>query len=139
MNVICTRCGATDVTCEALINPNTKEFKEYTGESFLYGYCNSCENNVVLTDVDVVAEEIQAEYDDFIKDRGEEPTVAFCLITWKDTSDSEEVRIALTNDTGLDDGIFFYCPTLTGLKSLTTFGGEDFIVTEIYNFQSPDL
>lgn len=135
MKVICTRCGTTDVTCEAVINPNTKEFKEYTGESFIYGYCNSCDNNAVLTDVDVVIEEIQAEYDDFVKDRDEEPTVASCLIAWKDSNDSGEVRIALTNDTGRNDNIFFYCPTLTGLKSLATFGCEDFILTEIYNFQ----
>lgn len=135
MNVICTRCGATDVTCEAVINPNTKEFKEYTGESFTYGYCNICDNSAVLTDTDVVAEEIQMEYDDFIRERGEEPTVASCQITWKDDNQTEEVRISLLNDAGEDDDIFFYCQSLPRLKSLTTFGCEDFIITEIYNFQ----
>lgn len=135
MSIICTRCGATDVTCEAVINPNTKEFKEYTGESFIYGYCNICDNSAVLTDTDVVAEEIQVEYDDFIRERGEEPTVVSCLITWKDDNKMEDVRISLLNDTGCEDDIFFYSQSLPGLKSLATFGGEDFIITEIHNFQ----
>nr|WP_303917980.1 hypothetical protein [Bacteroides intestinalis] len=135
MNVICTRCGATDVTCEAVINPNTKVFKEYTGESFTYGYCNSCDNSTVLTDTDVVTEEIQVEYDNFIQERDEGPTVASCRITWKDDNGTEEVRISLLNDTGEEDDIFFYCQSLSGLKSLATFGCGDFIITEIYNFQ----
>lgn len=33
-----------------------------------------------------------------------------------------------------EDDIFFYCDDLSGLKSLCEFGGEDFIVTEIYDF-----
>ena len=135
MNVICTRCGSTDVTCEAIINPNTKEFKEYTGESFIDGYCNICDYSAVLTDTDVVIEEIQEGYDDFIRERGEEPTVVSCLIIWKDDNDTEKVRISLLNDTGEEDDILFYCQSLSGLKSLATFGCEDFIITEIYNFQ----
>lgn len=37
MNVICTKCGGTKVSCEAMIDPNTKEFHNYTDESFQYG------------------------------------------------------------------------------------------------------
>ena len=36
-NVICCKCGSTNVTCEAMINPNTKDFDHYTDESFQYG------------------------------------------------------------------------------------------------------
>lgn len=33
-----------------------------------------------------------------------------------------------------DDTIFFYCNGLEELKSLAEFGGEDFIVTDFWNF-----
>lgn len=42
MNVICTKCGGTKVSCEAMIDPNTKEFHNYTDESFQYGWCGKC-------------------------------------------------------------------------------------------------
>lgn len=35
MSVICTRCGSTDVACEAIVNPNGNVFMRYTDESFL--------------------------------------------------------------------------------------------------------
>lgn len=62
MNTRCTRYGVKNVPYEAVLNPNIKEFKEYTGESFIYGYCNSCNKSEVLTDTDDVAKEILAEY-----------------------------------------------------------------------------
>ena len=54
MNVICTKCGGTKVSCEAMIDPNTKEFHNYTDESFQYGWCDQCGHGTVLTDTDEV-------------------------------------------------------------------------------------
>lgn len=136
MNVICTKCGCTNVACEAMINPNNKEFINYTDESFLYGWCESCNTGVILSDTDEIQVEIQQEFDTFVKENGKEPHYASCEIVWKDTNDYYDVKIQLSNDTGEDDDIFFYCSSLNGLKSLATFGGEDFIVTEINSFKT---
>ena len=78
---------------------------------------------------------IQKKFDVFVKENGKEPHYANCHIVWKDTNDNYDVKIQLSNDTGEEDDIFFYCNSLNGLKSLATFGGEDFIVTEINCFE----
>lgn len=136
MNVICTRCGSTNVACEAMINPNNKEFKNYTDEAFLYGWCDNCKTCAILSDTDDTQIEIQQKFDAFLKDYGKEPLYANCHIVWKDTNDNYEVKIQLSGDTSEEeDDIFFYCSSLNGLKSLTTFGNEDFIVTDIYSFE----
>lgn len=51
---------------------------------------------------------------------------------WKD----ERVRIKLSQnvDEATDDTIFFCCNGLEELKSLAEFGGEDFMVTDFWNF-----
>lgn len=48
----------------------------------------------------------------------------------------KRVRIKLSQnvDEARDDTIFFYCNGLEELKSLAEFGGEDFIVTDFWNF-----
>lgn len=138
MNVICTKCGCMDVSCEAMINPNNKAFKNYTDESFLYGWCESCNIGVILSDTDEIQVKIQREFDAFIKVNGKEPHYVSCEIVWKDTNDYYDVKIQLSCDTGEDDDIFFYCNSLSEFKSLTTFGVEDFIVTEINSFHSLD-
>ncbi|MDD3038092.1 hypothetical protein [Bacteroides sp.] len=137
MKVICTQCGRMNVSCEAVINPNTKEFKEFTSESFFYGFCNDCNESVILTDVDETMDRIQAEYNKYVNMNNAIPKVASCKIVWKDTKDVSDVRIALSLDcqNDDDDDIFFYCNSYEDLKSLSGHGGEDFIVTEIYNFQ----
>ncbi|WP_286043868.1 hypothetical protein [Xylanibacter rodentium] len=134
MNVICTKCGGTKVSCEAMIDPNTKEFHNYTDESFQYGWCGKCGHGTVLTDTDEVKEEIDRIYQRYVEEKKEEPKYAVCVIVWKDDNNSELVNIRLSSDNNPDedDGIFFYCDGLSGLKSLCEFGGEDFIVTEIH-------
>nr|DAY86326.1 MAG TPA: MqsA [Caudoviricetes sp.] len=135
MNVICTRCGGTDVSCEAMINPNTKEFQNYTDEAFLYGWCENCKTGVLISDTDEIRTEMQKKFDEFVKNNGKEPHYANCHIVWKDTNDNYDVKIQLSGDTGEDDDIFFYCNSLDGLKSLAIYDCEDFIVTEINSFE----
>lgn len=133
--VICTKCGGTNVTCDAVINPNTKEFKRYGSEAFLDGNCNDCDDWVYLVDVNEVLEKLQLEYDDFLKSMGTEPEVASCEIVWKDGKKCEDVRIKLNTDKQDGDDIFFYCNSLDELKSFTDFCGKDFMISWIYNFQ----
>lgn len=136
MTVICTKCGCTDISCEAMINPNNKDFKHYTDEAFKYGWCERCKLGTVLTDVGEVKQNIKSRFQEFVEENKREPEYANCRIVWKDTNQEEDVKIQLSADSNpdVDDDMFFYCDSLEDLKSLTEFGGEDFIVTECYGF-----
>lgn len=135
MSIICTKCGGTNVTCEALIDPNTKKFDHYTDESFLYGWCDDCKTGTVLTDVDEIKNDIKEKYQVFYEKNRMEPQYANCHIAWKDNRDCCDVKIMLSADTGLDkEDIFFYCDSLNDLQSLAEYGKTDFIVTECYSF-----
>ena len=137
MSVICTKCGGTNVSCEAMINPNTKEFNNYTDESFSYGWCDDCGIGAVLTDIEETQSEINTKFSEFVNENHKEPEIANCRIAWKDGEEGYDVKIQLSADSNPDedDDIFFYCDSLNGLKSLTAFGVEDFIVTECYSFE----
>ncbi len=80
---------------------------------------------------------IQEAFDEYIKENGKEPNVADSQITWQDDENTCDVNIQLSVDSNpeTDDRIFFYCDGLNDLKSLTTPGGEDFIVTDFYHFE----
>lgn len=136
MNIICTKCGCTDISCEAMINPNSKEFKHYTDEAFLYGWCENCKTGVILTNTEETQIDIEQKFEAFVKENTKEPYYAVCRIVWKDTNENYDVTIQLSVDTGEEDDIFFYCNSLNELKSLATFGSQDFIVTEIYSFDN---
>ena len=124
MAVICTKCGSTDVLCEALVNPNTEKVVSYHDGAFMYGFCENCKDESVITDTNG------------IKVEKKEPDYAECQIVWKEDGKDERVRIKLSQnvDEATDDTIFFYCNGLEELKSLAEFGGEDFIVTDFWNF-----
>lgn len=46
MGYICTRCGGTNVACEAIVNPNTGKIIDYFDGSFMHAICSNCENEV---------------------------------------------------------------------------------------------
>lgn len=133
MNVICTKCGSTNVRCEAMINPNTKELHHYTDEAFDYGWCDKCGFGSVLTDTDAVKAEIDRQYQEYLAENKVEPKYAICVVVWKSDGDSELANIQLSSDHNPDedDDMLFYCNGIPGLKSLCDFGGEDFIVIDI--------
>ena len=93
MNTICTRCGSPDVSCEAMINPNTNELRNYTDEAFLYGWCETCGFGSILTDTDEVKSEIEKYFRQFMELHVEEPDYAVCDIVWKDSNKIETVKI----------------------------------------------
>lgn len=45
MGYICTRCGGTNVTCEAIVNPNTGKIIDYFDGSFMHAICAGCVGN----------------------------------------------------------------------------------------------
>lgn len=53
--------------------------------------------------------------------------------TAKQCREANKPKIVML-DEATDDTIFFYCNGLEELKSLAEFGGEDFIVTDFWNF-----
>lgn len=133
MNIICSKCGGTNIMCEAMIEPNTKKFDHYTDESFLHGWCNDCHTGTVLTDVDEVKNNMSKQYLVFKEPYGIEPQYTNCRIVWKDDREQEDVKIMLS--AGLDgEDVFYNCNSLNGLLSLAECGNEDFIITECYGF-----
>lgn len=62
MKVICTRCGGTNIACEAIVNPNTGKIIDYLDESFMHANCGDCKEEVVITDVDRVKKDIDSMF-----------------------------------------------------------------------------
>lgn len=106
--------GTVHITCPAGETsgvykvPDTKE--EYSAES--------------------LREKIKTKYREYIKANGSEPLFADCRIRWSDDGTKEEVQIKLSEEVipQEDDGVFFYCGSLTDLLSLTEYGVEDFVL-----------
>lgn len=73
MKVICTRCGGTNIACEAIVNPNTGKIIDYLDESFMHANCGDCKEEVVITDVDRVKKDIDSMFFKFVKKNGKEP------------------------------------------------------------------
>ena len=127
--------AANAETCEAMINPNTKDFDHYTDDSFQYGWCDNCKIGTVISDTSEVKKGISQKYKEFKEIYNTEPQQALCRIIWKDDMKETEVSIALENiPEEHDNTIFFYCDSLSDFMALAEYGGEDFIVTECFNF-----
>jgi len=135
MSVICCRCQGANVSCKAMINPNTKEFIHYTDESFYYGWCDDCKTGRALTDPVEVKSKIEKAYKEHRKSQ-KDPLYASCEIVFTDEDVvPREVLFKLSLDVGSDDDeIFFYCNGLEELKSMTESSGDDFIVTDFIHF-----
>ena len=137
MSIICTRCGGTQVVCEATVNPNTKVITEIPEDALLSGRCETYKARSVLTDVEKTKAAIENGFAEFVKANGRKPHYANCQIVWKDTNDSENVKIRLSENCESDgNDMFCSCDSLHALESLAEFGEEDFIVTECYRFKT---
>lgn len=86
----------------------------------------------------IVMQDISTKFLEFCNECGHEPEYANCQIEWLDDHNQYDVTIKLSCDMDEeeDDNIFYYCNSLKELESLTETGHEDFIVTEIYSFES---
>ncbi len=137
MSVICTRCGSTNVACEAIVNPNGNVFRRYMDESFVYGQCEDCGTYPELTDPDEVKMGIDRLYQEFKSYSDTEPDYANCRIVYKDDGNDLNVKISLKADdkaAAMDENIFYHCDSISDLKSLAEYGGGDFILAECFQF-----
>lgn len=100
MAVICTKCGSTDVLCEALVNPNTEKVVSYHDGAFMYEYCNNCKDESMLTDTEGVKCDMENKYRQFCKVRKKKPDYAelekLCGKKWVNPYKPEEERFVLT-------------------------------------------
>ena len=67
MGYICTRCGETNVVCEAIVNPNTGKIIDYLDESFMHAICSNCENEVIISNIEGVKHEIDLRFHEFVE------------------------------------------------------------------------
>lgn len=84
MGYICTRCGGTNVACEAIVNPNTGKIIDYFDGSFAHAICGDCENEVIISNVEEVKHEIDLRFHEFVERTGKEPEYVECQIVWYD-------------------------------------------------------
>lgn len=82
-------------------------------------------------------EHLQRKIDDMFKAYTDthkaEPLYASCCIKYLDNSPLADVTIKLNNELDdQDDSLFYYCNSLTDLKSLCGFGINEFILTDVY-------
>lgn len=136
MKVICTRCGGTNIACEAIVNPNTGKIIDYLDESFMHANCGDCKEEVVITDVDRVKKNIDSMFFGFVKKNGKEPEYVECQIVWKDTGDDQRttIKLSLSINDDDNDNVFYYCNGIESLKSLVEYGVGEFIVIDCWSF-----
>lgn len=96
MGYICTRCGGTNVACEAIVNPNTGKIIDYFDGSFMHAICSNCENEVIISNIEEVKHEI-------VERTGKEPEYVECQIVWKETGDEQRTTIKLSLSINDDD------------------------------------
>lgn len=87
MGYICTRCGGTNVACEAIVNPNTGKIIDYFDGSFMHAICSNCENEVIISNIEEVKHEIDLRFHEFVERTGKEPEYVECQIVRKETGD----------------------------------------------------
>lgn len=73
----------------------------------------------------------------YVDEHNDEPLYVSCCVKFLDNSPLCDVTIKLNNELDdQDDLVFYYCKSLTDLKSLCEFGTGDFILTEVYEFSN---
>lgn len=115
MGYICTRCGGTNVACEAIVNPNTGKIIDYFDGSFMHAICSNCENEVIISNIEEVKHEIDLRFHEFVERTGKEPEYVECQIVRKETGDEQRKTMKLSlniNDDDNDD-VFFYGGKIT--------------------------
>jgi hypothetical protein len=136
MSVICSKCFDTKVSCEASVNPNTKEFIGFTDDSFEYGWCEVCGEGLCLIDTDQTIADIDAGYNKYRINNNKEPVYASGQVNFRgDEGIFQNVVIKLSLEVGEDDDkIFYNCKDIDELKELATPTSNDFLLTGFFSF-----
>lgn len=90
MGYICTRCGGTNVACEAIVNPNTGKIIDYFDGSFMHAICSNCENEVIISNIEEVKHEIDLRFHEFVERTGKEPEYVAILGLWIDGKENQK-------------------------------------------------
>ena len=140
MKVICTRCGGTNIACEAIVNPNTGKIIDYLDESFMHAICSNCENEVIISNIEGVKHEIDLRFHEFVEKTGKEPEYVECQIVRKETGDEQRktIKLSLSINDDDNDNVFYHCNGIESLKSLVEYGVGEFIVIDCWSFFSID-
>jgi hypothetical protein len=139
MSIICSKCHGTKVSCEAMVNPNTKEFIHYTDDSFEYGWCDNCGNGQILVDMEETITGIGNAFDEYKLVYGKEPLYAVCRVVFMDDYEpphSMSFKLSMDVDKE-DDDVFYYLPGVEELKSLVESSSNDFLITGFDYFINP--
>lgn len=124
MGYICTRCGGTNVACEAIVNPNTGKIIDYFDGSFMHAICSNCENEVIISNIEEVKHEIDLRFHEFVERTGKEPEYVECQIVRKETGDEQRKTMKLSlniNDDDNDDD-----KVLDGIDISSDYAGKVF-------------
>ena len=97
MSIICTRCGGTQVVCEATVNPNTQVITEIADDSLQSGWCETCKVRSVLTDVEKTKAAIKSGFAGFVEVNGRKPHYASCRIV-SETTCSSPVAVSMPSN-----------------------------------------
>jgi hypothetical protein len=138
MSVICSRRHSTKISCEVMVNPNTKEFIHFTDDAFDYGWRDNCGNGQALVDTEETTTSIDKAFHEYKTTYGKEPLYAVCGVRFKNDDSSTDMLFKLSIDVGDDDDeIFFYCNNIKDLKLLAEPSSEDFLITGFDYFYKP--
>lgn len=136
MAIICTLCGGTNVSCECIANPNNGTIHYYTDGAFYEAYCDDCEENVVIADIERERSNTKILYNDFIKVNNEKPDMARCEIVLKETGvvKNETIKLDPSVDTH-DLSVIYTCNGIEELIKLFDWSKErSFSLIDVYLF-----
>lgn len=82
MKVICTRCGGTNIACEAIVNPNTGKIIDYLDESFMHANCGDCKEEAHKAKMAEKRAKICEQYDKEIRKAEVGKKVMLCVLDY---------------------------------------------------------
>lgn len=87
---------------------------------------------------DQLLNKIDNQFKAYYEKQNEEPIYASCSVTFIDDGSSADVIIKLDSgyDEEKDKDVFFFCSSLSGLKSLCDIGAGKFSLTDLYEFSN---
>lgn len=136
MAIICTLCGGTNVSCECIANPNNGTIYDYREGAFYEAYCDDCEENVVIVDIERERSNTKTLYNDFIKVNNEKPDMVRCEIVLKEIGEVKNETIKLDPSVNTPTlSVIYTCNGIDELMKLFDWSKErNFSLVDVYLF-----
>ncbi len=142
MSIVCSICGGIDVKCTAVIDPNTKQFLEFTRNALSDGQCSQC-GNVALTDPDEVEAEMDKLWTEYTARHRTAPNYTSCdIVRHSDYNGCEKayIRIGGSSDVVEKYPVVAVCRNLEEFKSLAVPDPtREFTLMGIQRFEFHDV